>query len=79
LFAVGLSYLSYKRWIDVRWIEIENATKTKLTNVAGQGVQVLNNTASQFAIHSSTIQVASLPVAAAFGFLPGLMFGLKIG
>jgi uncharacterized membrane protein (Fun14 family) len=35
LFVVGLSYLSYKGWIGVKWIEMENATKTTLTNVAG--------------------------------------------
>ncbi len=26
LFVVGLSYLSYKGWIDVKWMEMENAT-----------------------------------------------------
>ncbi len=45
LFVVGLSYLSYKGWIHVKWIEMENATKTTLTNVAGQAVHALNNTA----------------------------------
>jgi uncharacterized membrane protein (Fun14 family) len=47
LFVIGLSYLSYS-W----WIEMENATKTTLTNVAGQAVHALTNTASQFAAHS---------------------------
>lgn len=75
---VGLSYLSYKGWIDVKWIEMENATKTTLTNVAGQAVHALNDTASQFAAHS-TNEAAGLPVAAAFGFMPGLMFGLRNG
>ena len=79
LFVVGLSYLSYKGWIDVKWIEMENATKTTLTNVAGQAVHALNNTASQFAVHSTTVEAAGLSVAAAFGFMPGLVFGLKRG
>jgi uncharacterized membrane protein (Fun14 family) len=57
---------------------MENATKTTLTNVAGQAVHALNNTASQFATHSTTVE-ASLPGAAAFGFLPGLMLGLRKG
>jgi uncharacterized membrane protein (Fun14 family) len=48
LFVIGLSYLSYKEWIDVKWIEMINATKTTLTNVAGQAVHALNNTTSQF-------------------------------
>ncbi|NAL78526.1 hypothetical protein DYY65_09820 [Nitrososphaera sp. AFS] len=36
LFVVDLSYLSYKGWIDVRWMEMENATRSTLTNVAAQ-------------------------------------------
>jgi uncharacterized membrane protein (Fun14 family) len=32
LFVVGLSYLSYKGWINVKWLEMENATKATLTN-----------------------------------------------
>jgi len=31
LFVIGLSYLPYRGWIDVRWIEIENATRSTLT------------------------------------------------
>jgi uncharacterized membrane protein (Fun14 family) len=46
LFVVGLSYLSYRGRIDVKWKEMENATKTTLTNVAGQIGHALNNTAS---------------------------------
>jgi uncharacterized membrane protein (Fun14 family) len=79
LFVVGLSYLSYRGWIDVKWIEMENTAKNTLTNVAGQVGHALNNTASQFAAHSSTIEASGLPVAAAFGFMPGLMLGLKKG
>ena len=78
LFVIGLSYLSYKGWIDVKWIEMEDATKTTLTNVTGQVGHALNNTASQFAAHSTTVE-ASLPVAAAFGFMPGLLLGLRKG
>ena len=79
LFVSGLAYLSYKGWIDVKWIEMENATRTTLTNVAGQAVHALNNTASQFAAHSAIIETSGLPVAAAFGFMPGLMVGFKRG
>ena len=61
LFVVGLSYLSYKGWIDVKWTEMENATRSTLTNVAGQAVHALNNAASQFAAHSTTEEVAGLP------------------
>ena len=58
---------------------MENATRSTLTNVAGQAVHSLNNTASQFAAHSTTIEAAGLPIAAAFGFMPGLMVGLRKG
>jgi uncharacterized membrane protein (Fun14 family) len=79
LFVVGLFYLSYRGWMDVKWMEMENATKTTLANVASQTVHALNNTASQFAAHSNTIETSGLPIAAAFGFMPGLVFGLKRG
>jgi hypothetical protein len=54
-------------------------TKTTLSNVAGQAIHALNNTASQFAAHSATLETSGLPVAAAFGFMPGLMLGLRKG
>ena len=47
--------------------------------MAGQIGHALNNTASQSAVHSSTIEATGLPVAAAFGFMPGLMVGLRKG
>ncbi len=77
LFVVGLSYLSYKGWIDVKWMEMENATKTTLTNVAGQVVHALNKTASQFAAHSTTIETLGYLWQLQFGFMPGLMLGLR--
>ncbi len=58
---------------------MESATRSTLTNIAGQVAHALNNTASQFAAHSSVITVSGLPVAAAFGFVPGLMVGFKKG
>ena len=61
----------------LQWVAMENATRSTLTNVAGQAVYVLSSTASQFATHSSTVEAAGLPVAAAFGFMPGLIFGLR--
>jgi uncharacterized membrane protein (Fun14 family) len=79
LFVVGLLYLSYRGWIDVKWMEMENATRATLTNVAGQAVHALNNTATQFAAHSTTVEAAGLPVAAASGFMPGLVLGLRKG
>jgi len=79
LFVAALAYLSYKGLIDVKWIPMEKAARSALTNVAGQAVHALNNTSSQFAAHTSTIAASGLPVAAMFGFVPGLMVGFKKG
>lgn len=75
LFVVGLSYLSYKGWIDVRWIEMENTTRSTLTSL-GRG-SVHAHTATQFVVHSTSVEAGL--VEAAFGFMPGLMLGLKRG
>jgi hypothetical protein len=41
--------------------------------VVGRAAHALNNTASQFSTHSTTKEAAAgLPVAAAFGFIPGI-------
>ena len=48
LFVAALAYLSYKGFIDVKWIAMENATKSALTNVAGQAVHALNNSLHRF-------------------------------
>ena len=58
---------------------MENATKVTLTKVAGQAGHALNNTASQFAAHSTSMEAASLPMGAAIGFTSGLMFGFRKG
>ena len=57
---------------------MENA-QTTLTNVAGHLGHALNNTASQFVAHSTTVEAAGLPVAATFGFMPGLLWELRKG
>ena len=77
LFVSGLAYLSVQGWIDLKWMEIENATRTTLTSVEQQVYHVLNNAASQFGTHSSTISTPGLPIAV--GFVPGLMIGFKRG
>jgi uncharacterized membrane protein (Fun14 family) len=55
LFVAGLAYLSYKGLIDVKWVAMENTTRSALMNASGQVVHALNNTATQFAAHSSAI------------------------
>ena len=57
LFVVGLSYLSYRGWIDVKWVAMEDASRSTLTNASEQVVNALNNTATQFASHPSTLGI----------------------
>jgi hypothetical protein len=66
-------------WIEVKWVEVENATRNTLTNASEQVVNALNNTATQFASHPSTLNASGLPIATMFGFVPGLMMGFKKG
>jgi uncharacterized membrane protein (Fun14 family) len=79
LFVAALAYLSYKGLIDVKWVAMENVTRSALTNASGQVVHALNNTATQFAAHPSAVTTSGLPIAAMFGFVPGLMLGFKKG
>ncbi len=79
LFVAALAYLSYRGWIDVKWIAMEDASRSTLTNSSEQVVNALNNTATQFAAHPSAVATSGLPIAATFGFVPGLMIGLKKG
>ena len=79
LFVAALAYLSYKGLIDVKWVEMENARRSSLISVAGQVIHALNNTATQFAEHPSAVSASGLPIAAAVGFVPGLLMGFKKG
>ena len=79
LFVAALTYLSYRGWVDVKWVAMEDASRSTLTNVSEQVVNVLNNTATQFAAHPPSVAASGLPVGAMFGFVPGLMMGLKKG
>jgi uncharacterized membrane protein (Fun14 family) len=74
LFVVGLAFLAYKGWIDVKWTAMENGAGLAFVNVTTQALHTLNDTASQFATHSS-----GLTLSAGIGFIPGLMFGFKRG
>jgi uncharacterized membrane protein (Fun14 family) len=79
LFVAALAYLSYKGLIDVKWVAMENVARSALTNATGQVVHALNNTTTQFAAHPSTVATSGLPIAAAAGFVPGLLMGFKKG
>ena len=79
LFVAALAYLSYRGWVDVKWGTMEDASRTTLTSASEQVVHVLNNTATQFAAHPSAVASSGLPVAAMFGFVPGLLMGIRKG
>jgi len=78
LFVAVLAYLSYRGWVDVKWVVMENTSST-LTNASEQVVHALNNTATQFVAHSSAVSAPGLPIVATFGFVPGLMMGFRKG
>jgi uncharacterized membrane protein (Fun14 family) len=79
LFVAALAYLSYRGWVDVKWVAMEDASRSTLINASEQVVHALDNTATQFAAHPSTLATSGLPIAAMFGFVPGLMMGFKKG
>jgi uncharacterized membrane protein (Fun14 family) len=79
LFVAALAYLSYRGWIDVKWFAMEDASTSTLTNTSEQVVHALNSTATQLASHPYTVTTSGLPIATAFGFVPGLMMGFRKG
>jgi len=79
LVVIGLEYLSYRGWVDVKWVAMEDASRSTLTNASEQVIHALNNTATQFTSHASSLSASGLPIAAMFGFVPGLMMGFKKG
>jgi hypothetical protein len=51
--------------------------KKHINECIEQVAQTLNNTSAQFASHPSAVVALGLPVVAMFGFIPGIMMGLK--
>jgi uncharacterized membrane protein (Fun14 family) len=74
LFVAAIAYLSYRGWVDVKWVAMEDASRSTL-----QVVNALNNATTQFASYPSALAASGLPIAAMFGFVPGLMMGFKKG
>ena len=74
-----LHSLSYRGWVDVKWVAMEDASRSTLTNASEQVAHALNNTATQFASHPSTVAASGLPIGATFGFVPGLLMGFRKG
>jgi uncharacterized membrane protein (Fun14 family) len=55
LFVAALAYLSYRGLVDVKWVAMEDASRSTLTSASEQVVDVLNNTATQFSSHPSAV------------------------
>ena len=68
LFVLALAYLSYKGWVDVKWVAMEGGSRSTLTNASEQVVNALNNTATQFGSHPSTLAASGLPLGVMFGY-----------
>jgi uncharacterized membrane protein (Fun14 family) len=79
LFIAALAYLSYRGWVDVKWVTMEDASRSTLTNVSEQVVHALDNTATQFASHTTTVTASGPTVAAMVGFVPGVIMGMRKG
>ncbi|HXX95795.1 MAG TPA: hypothetical protein VEL11_01595 [Candidatus Bathyarchaeia archaeon] len=63
----------------MKWAAMEYASRSTLTNASEQVIHALNNTATQFVSHPSAAAASGYPIAATFGFVPGLMMGFKKG
>jgi uncharacterized membrane protein (Fun14 family) len=77
LFILGLAYLSYRGWIDVHWRTVEEQTQSAMYNASHTATQMLNDTASKYATHPAMFESQALPIAAVFGFIPGMAYGLR--
>jgi hypothetical protein len=55
---------------------MEDASRSTLTNASEQVIHALNNTATQFTSHASSLSASGLQIVAMFGFVPGLMMGV---
>ena len=53
--CAALAYLSYKRFVQVKSLVVENAIRTGLTSSDGHSVHALNNIESQFAANPSVV------------------------
>jgi uncharacterized membrane protein (Fun14 family) len=58
LFVAALAYLSYRGWVDIKWVAMENASRSTVTNASEQVVHALNNTATQFVAHPSAVSAS---------------------
>ena len=78
LFVAALVHLSYTGWVDVKWAAMEDTENKKHINECIRTGCSLN-TATQFASHPFVAAASGLPIAAMFGFIPGIIMGLKKG
>jgi hypothetical protein len=64
--CAALAYLSYKRFVQVKSLVVENAIRTGFTSSDGHSVHAHNNIASQFAANPSVVEALGFPITAEF-------------
>ena len=62
--CAALAYLSYKGFVQVKWLVAENAIRTGFRSSDGHSVHALNNIASQSAPNPSVVAALGFPIAA---------------
>lgn len=61
--CAALVYLSYNRFVQVKWLVVENAIRTGFRSSDGYSVHALNNIASQSAANPSVVAALGFPIA----------------
>ena len=79
LFMMGVMYLSYRHVVNIDWQQLANETQATIQGAVTQVSTIVNNTSIQLQHHGAAGVTANdaLPVSAAAGFIPGVMWGLK--
>jgi hypothetical protein len=62
--CAALAYLSYKGFVQVKWLVVKNAIRTGFTSSDGHSIHAFNNIASQFAANPSVVAALGFPIAA---------------
>jgi uncharacterized membrane protein (Fun14 family) len=77
LFVLGLAFLSYRGWITANWNTIQNQAQSFAYNASAQVMNMINDTASKFAVHPSLAHAEAIPISAAIGFTAGFFLGVR--
>ena len=58
----AIAYLSYKGFVQMKWLVVQNGIRTGFTSSDGHSVHALNNIASQFAANPSLVAAFGFPI-----------------